>query len=75
VLNNCGSNLIKMYWTYVCHFSLIFINLFLLALGHNLKAFDDSILFKIDWPGKVEDDLLVSLIKINFFYKYVNAYL
>ncbi|XP_011501121.1 PREDICTED: endoplasmic reticulum lectin 1 [Ceratosolen solmsi marchali] len=54
-----------MFWLYVHRFSLFFINLFVLTFAHDLKAFDDTILFKIDWPGKTEDDLLKSQVNVE----------
>lgn len=38
------------------------------TLDPNLKGFDDSILFKINWPGKdgVENEIFVSICQILF---------
>ncbi|XP_033224495.1 endoplasmic reticulum lectin 1 isoform X2 [Belonocnema kinseyi] len=39
-------------------FSLLFINLYIVVFGHDLKGFDDTVLFKINWPGKSSAELL-----------------
>lgn len=36
--------------------------LVVVVLGYDLKAFDDTVLFKINWPGKTGADLLVSVV-------------
>lgn len=42
-------------------FSVVLINLYIVVFGHDLKGFDDTVLFKINWPGKSSAELLVSL--------------
>lgn len=32
-----------------------------IVYGHDFKSFDDTVLFKINWPGKTSSDLLVSI--------------
>ncbi|XP_058792068.1 endoplasmic reticulum lectin 1 isoform X2 [Phymastichus coffea] len=46
-----------MHWTYIYHVFFI-INIFVSTFGYDLKAFDDTVLFKINWPGKTVSDLL-----------------
>ncbi|XP_031779980.1 endoplasmic reticulum lectin 1 isoform X1 [Nasonia vitripennis] len=49
-----------MSWFCVCRFSLLLVNFLVLTFGYDLKAFDDTVLFKISWPGKIGVDLLDS---------------
>lgn len=36
---------------------------FVSCFEHDLKAFDDSILFSINWPGNPEDTVIEDLIE------------
>jgi endoplasmic reticulum lectin 1 len=48
-------------WDY--RFALIsncLLNFIVLIQGTDVKGFDDTVLFKIHWPGRSGDDLLVS---------------
>lgn len=47
------------------------------AYGHDFRSFDDSILFKINWPGKANSDLLVSIneVKLKFVIYYTFVFL
>lgn len=44
-------------WTFVHEFCLVLINVYI-VVGHDLKGFDDTVLFKINWPGKSSGELL-----------------
>ena len=46
--------------TFGIEFCVMLINLYI-VLGHDLKGFDDTVLFKINWPGKSSAELLVSI--------------
>lgn len=51
-------------WYYV--FALIsncLLNFVVLIQGTDVKGFDDTVLFKIHWPGRNGDDLLVSMLE------------
>lgn len=45
-------------WLYDFRLYLVLCNVILLISGHDLKGFDDTVLFKINWPGKSSADLL-----------------
>lgn len=40
--------------------SNIVLNFIVLIQGIDVKGFDDTVLFKINWPGRSGNDLLVS---------------
>jgi endoplasmic reticulum lectin 1 len=40
--------------------SNIVLNVIVLIQGTDVKGFDDTVLFKINWPGRSGSDLLVS---------------
>lgn len=49
-------------WKYYCIYNVL--NVILAnTWGHEVKSFDDTILFKINWPDKSNTELLVSIIK------------
>jgi hypothetical protein len=42
-------------------FLCLFINILTLANAFNAKSFDDTVLFKLNWPGKDSFEALVSV--------------
>ena len=46
---------------YLSQLILVLLVYFDKSSSYDLKAFDDTILFKINWPGKTGADLLVKL--------------
>ncbi|KAJ8669372.1 hypothetical protein QAD02_000631 [Eretmocerus hayati] len=47
-------------WLCTCLSSLFLADFFVYGLGYDLRAFDDTILYSINWPGKTGADLLDS---------------
>lgn len=52
--------------TLYSEFLVLFVNLYIVYC-HDLKAFDDTVLFKINWPGKSSAELLVCRYFLFFF--------
>lgn len=46
-------------WTYCSVYNVLCI--IGIVYGHDFRSFDDTVLFKINWPGKASSDLLVSI--------------
>jgi hypothetical protein len=44
-------------------FICIFISLWTLGESFDAKAFDDTVLFKLNWPGKENYDIMVRILK------------
>lgn len=49
-------------WKSYCIYNVLNVIL-AVALGHEVKSFDDTILFKINWPDKSNTELLVSILR------------
>jgi hypothetical protein len=47
-------------WYYMLFISNCVLNLNVVIQGTDVKVFDDSVLYKIQWPGRTGNDLLVS---------------
>jgi hypothetical protein len=46
-------------------FICIFISLWTLGESFDAKAFDDTVLFKLNWPGKENYDIMVRILKYS----------
>ena len=57
--------------TFSSEFILVFINLYIIVFGHDLKGFDDTVLFKINWPGQSSTELLVRLATLILSLKHI----
>lgn len=51
---------------------VLLVNLYIVVYCHDLKAFDDTVLFKINWPGKSSSDLLVSYFTNLHIFIYIS---
>lgn len=52
-------------WKYCGIYNVLCI-IITIVYGHDFRSFDDTVLFKINWPGKGGSDLLVSINEINY---------
>lgn len=52
-------------WKYCNVYITIVLCIIIIVYGHDFRSFDDTVLFKINWPGKASSDLLVSIIRIE----------
>ena len=50
-------------WTYCSVYNVLCI--IVTVYGHDFRSFDDTVLFKINWPGKASSDLLVNITWIK----------
>lgn len=62
-----------------CFYFFILVNFFsiITIYGYDFKHFDDTVLFKINWPGKTGADLLVSFFRFlgyNIFTTHINFF-
>lgn len=58
-------------WKYCGIYNVLCI-IITIVYGHDFRSFDDTVLFKINWPGKSGSDLLVSINEIKLILKNIN---
>ena len=51
-----------------CGICNVFCILVTIVYGHDFKSFDDTVLFKINWPGKASSDLLESQTNVEPYF-------
>ncbi|XP_033312882.1 endoplasmic reticulum lectin 1 isoform X2 [Bombus bifarius] len=52
-------------WKYCNVYIIIVLCTIIIVYGHDFRSFDDTVLFKINWPGKASSDLLESRTNVE----------
>ncbi|XP_003402491.1 endoplasmic reticulum lectin 1 isoform X1 [Bombus terrestris] len=52
-------------WKYCNVYIIIVLCTIFIVYGHDFRSFDDTVLFKINWPGKASSDLLESRTNVE----------
>ncbi|XP_024220861.1 endoplasmic reticulum lectin 1 isoform X2 [Bombus impatiens] len=52
-------------WKYCNVYITIVLCIIIIVYGHDFRSFDDTVLFKINWPGKASSDLLESRTNVE----------